>query len=193
MYQFLTNTHCFDAPSEYLIMKKILEGTPVFPDGFPLIAKDLITLVLKKNPEDRPSYKEIKAHPFFSGIDFSKIGEQVPPPLVPTEIEQELVEVVPADVLEPEEKLLFTTFVSKKKSLMVKSREFMITDCRLLLISPFKKEIKNMMDWKREITVVKRNECEFVVSNGKENWFLEDFKDSEKLIKKILEYKKVYQ
>jgi serine/threonine protein kinase len=192
IYQLLTNTHAFDAPSEYLIMKKILAGHVAYPDWFPPVAKNLIESLLQQKPEDRPSHKVIREHPLFCGTDFDRLYDLVPPPLCPTDVEKALIEVSPEEILELDEKCLYVTWVSKKKSLMIKSRQFMITDHRILLVNPFKKEIKNSMDWNREINVVKRNEYEIVLSNGKDHWLIEDFKDCDKLYKKILEMKKIY-
>lgn len=183
----------FDAQSEYLIMKRVLECKLDFPSNFPPVAQDLIEKLLVKDPQKRIGYDEIKNHPFFTGIDFKKIHECIPPPLVPIESEKEIKEVSFHDVFEKDEKVVFSCLILKKKSLMIKTKQIIITNTRILLANPLKKLITHEIVWDESVNIVKKNENEINLSGGKENWLIEDLKDSEKLFKKLIDFKKAYQ
>lgn len=183
----------FDAPSEYLIMKKILECKLEFPNNFPSMAKDLIENLLQKDPQKRIGYSEIKNHPFFAGIDFKTIGDEIPPPLVPIQVEQDIKEVSFNDVLDKDEKVLFSSLILKKKSLTIKTKQIIITNLRMLLANPLKKLVTNEIVWDENVNITKRSETEILITGGKESWMIEDLKDSDKLFKKLLDFKKLYQ
>lgn len=60
-----------------------------FPDGFSVVAQDLVEKLLVLDPEQRlgceemGGFEKLKSHPFYEGIDFEHIHEQKPPPLIP--------------------------------------------------------------------------------------------------------------
>ncbi|EGR30696.1 protein kinase domain protein [Ichthyophthirius multifiliis] len=56
-----------------IIMKQILANNPVFPKEFSPEAKDLILKCLNNEPKDRPSWVEIRAHPFYETIDWERL------------------------------------------------------------------------------------------------------------------------
>eukprot|EP00954_Amorphochlora_amoebiformis_P026507 1379687-Amorphochlora_amoeboformis.AAC.1 len=73
IYQMITGKPPFRGASEYLIFQQILSAKFDFPADMPLDAKDLITKMLVVDPGKRLSIPEIKAHPFFSAIDWKNL------------------------------------------------------------------------------------------------------------------------
>lgn len=68
LYHMLTGRRPFEASTQYLLIKAIVEQEPSYPPGMHPQAQDLITKLLRKDPQARPSIDEIKSHPFFSSI-----------------------------------------------------------------------------------------------------------------------------
>lgn len=91
VYQMVAGLPPFWARSEYLIFQKILRLEYEFPDGFSTSARDLVEKLLVLDPKQRlgandppgEGYPSIRAHPFFRGIDFEKLSENIPPPIYP--------------------------------------------------------------------------------------------------------------
>lgn len=85
----LTSEFFFTFRHEYQIFQKITKLEYEFPDGFNVVAQDLVEKLLVLNPEQRlgceemGGFEKLKLHPFYEGIDFDHIHEQKPPPLVP--------------------------------------------------------------------------------------------------------------
>ena len=63
----------FDELSPREILEKILVETPVFPSDADPQAVDMIRRMLDKEPEHRITLSELKAHPFFAGIDWQNV------------------------------------------------------------------------------------------------------------------------
>ena len=74
--------HCKDQKKLY---KRILTGTLRFPPEVDDDARDLISWLLAKNPEERPTdFAEIKQHPYFNDIHWGRIAKkEAIPPWVP--------------------------------------------------------------------------------------------------------------
>lgn len=72
IYQLLAGRPPFKAANEYLTFQKIVKLEYSFPDGFPPVARDLITKLLVLDPAERPHIESIKQHPFFDGIQWGK-------------------------------------------------------------------------------------------------------------------------
>ncbi|KAK1948008.1 3-phosphoinositide-dependent protein kinase 1 [Phytophthora citrophthora] len=76
VYQLLTGETPFSGGSAYLTFLRVQDGNYYMPDYLSDEAKDLITKLLQKNPEDRlggtgaDAISAVKAHPFFKGINF---------------------------------------------------------------------------------------------------------------------------
>jgi serine/threonine protein kinase len=69
LYHMLTGKRPFDAPTQYLLIKAILEQDVSFANAYvDANARDLIEKLLVKDPLQRPTVEEIKSHPFFSSI-----------------------------------------------------------------------------------------------------------------------------
>lgn len=88
IYQMLCARPPFRGVTEYLTMQKVQEGIKavVYPDPFPDVAKDLISQLLKTEPEERlgaAGYAQLKAHPFFEGIVWVDLHKQTPPAVQP--------------------------------------------------------------------------------------------------------------
>ncbi|ORC88223.1 protein kinase [Trypanosoma theileri] len=73
LYHMLVGKRPFEEPTEYLLIKSILEEEPQYPEDMCNDAKDLISKLLEKNPKKRPSRDEVHKHPFFAGIDFEAL------------------------------------------------------------------------------------------------------------------------
>ncbi|XP_048762659.1 3-phosphoinositide-dependent protein kinase 1-like [Ostrea edulis] len=89
VYQLMSGLPPFRGGHEYQIFQKITKLEYEFPDGFNVVAQDLVEKLLVLNPEQRlgceemGGFEKLKLHPFYEGIDFDHIHEQKPPPLVP--------------------------------------------------------------------------------------------------------------
>ncbi len=84
IYQLLAGRPPFKGGNEYQTFQKITKLEYSFPDGFPALAKDLVSKLLVLNPTERlgsgeKGIDEIKKHPFFDGIDWSSLTSQTPP------------------------------------------------------------------------------------------------------------------
>lgn len=76
LYHMLTGKRPFDAPTQYLLIKAILDQDPQFPVTFDPTAKDLVVKLLAKDPMKRPTIEEIMSHPYFSSItSWEKLNE----------------------------------------------------------------------------------------------------------------------
>lgn len=81
LYEMLTGLPPFYDQETNEMYRKILSHPLTFPAGHvvPPAAKDLLTKLLNRNPDERLGAKgsaEIKAHPFFDGIDWRKLLER---------------------------------------------------------------------------------------------------------------------
>ncbi|KAI4384070.1 hypothetical protein MLD38_009838 [Melastoma candidum] len=86
LYQMLSGTSPFKDASEWLTFQRIIARDIRFPNYFSDDAKDLIDKLLDTEPSKRPGagpdgYSELKSHPFFKGIDWKNLREQIPPRL----------------------------------------------------------------------------------------------------------------
>lgn len=67
LYEMVTLRHAFDANSMKGLVLKILRGSyPQIPSHYSQDLKDLIELMLIKNPAQRPSMRKILEKPFLS-------------------------------------------------------------------------------------------------------------------------------
>lgn len=61
--------------SNFEIEKRILENKVNFPPFFTLDAQDLISQLLKSNPEERLEIKGLKSHRFFKDLDWVRLKQ----------------------------------------------------------------------------------------------------------------------
>lgn len=90
IYQMVSGLPPFRDGSEYLIFQKILKLNYEFPEGFDETAKDLVEKLLVLDPnkrlginDDGPTYKSVREHPFFNGIEWDTLYQQTPPDIYP--------------------------------------------------------------------------------------------------------------
>ncbi|KPI88516.1 putative protein kinase [Leptomonas seymouri] len=76
LYLMLVGRRPFDASTQYLLIKTILEKEPEFPDDIDPDAKDLIRKLLVKNPTERIGMNDIKRHPFLSSVNLNTVPSQ---------------------------------------------------------------------------------------------------------------------
>ena len=84
LFKMLSGTYPFEGSTENLTFTKIVERDFVMPENISAEAKDLIDKLLQLDPEQRigtgpDGFNNLKAHPFFKGIDFTKITTTPPP------------------------------------------------------------------------------------------------------------------
>lgn len=85
VYQLLSGETPFKTGSPYLTFKKARTTVPLqhCPPWWPMEVRDLIERLLVKDQTKRigaESFDELKAHPFFEGMDFESLPTSVPPP-----------------------------------------------------------------------------------------------------------------
>ncbi|KPA75020.1 putative protein kinase [Leptomonas pyrrhocoris] len=76
LYLMLVGRRPFDASTQYLLIKTILEKEPEFPDDIDPDAKDLIKKLLVKDEKTRIGMNEIKRHPFLSSVDLNAVSRK---------------------------------------------------------------------------------------------------------------------
>lgn len=103
LFQMISGTTPFKAATEYLIFQAILKCEVIFPTGFNPIARDLISKLLLLDPLSRlgansEGLMTLKAHPFFSGIDFASLATTPVPdlPPLPSSTQQRAAEEIPS-------------------------------------------------------------------------------------------------
>ncbi|KAK8952506.1 3-phosphoinositide-dependent protein kinase 2 [Platanthera zijinensis] len=84
LYQMLSGTSPFQDSSDFLVFKRIKARNIKFPSYFSDEATDLIDKLLDIDPRRRlgaapGGYPALKMHPFFKGIEWSKLREASPP------------------------------------------------------------------------------------------------------------------
>ncbi|KAF8978205.1 hypothetical protein BGZ46_006723 [Entomortierella lignicola] len=80
LFEFLTGYPPFMDEAPEAIFKNILNHDIQWPEtGLSWEAHDLINKLLSRDPSDRPSPSELKAHPFFQGVDWENIRNQEAP------------------------------------------------------------------------------------------------------------------
>ena len=82
LYHMMTGELPFVDVSVMGVIKKVIECEPEYPDTMPVLARDLISRLLMKNPSERLSLDEVKSHPwvceYFRG---DLVAGEAPPPL----------------------------------------------------------------------------------------------------------------
>lgn len=83
-FEMATTTSPFYNRNPKRMMDEIVNGCPrmnlVKDQGL----KNFVSFLLVKNPKERPTFKQIKEHEFFAGLDWDKVlAREVKPPFVP--------------------------------------------------------------------------------------------------------------
>jgi 3-phosphoinositide dependent protein kinase-1 len=95
IYQLFTSKYPFIGLSDYLIFQKIKERDVEFPSYLPKEAVDLMDKLLQVDPLQRigtgeNGYADIKAHPFFKGVNWKNLISENPPELVDEDIKESI-------------------------------------------------------------------------------------------------------
>jgi serine/threonine protein kinase len=72
-YEIMFGCSPFWDESVEMTVSNILHGEPDYPKFGHKLAIDLIQRLLAKDPADRIDVDEIKAHPFFHGVDWDRV------------------------------------------------------------------------------------------------------------------------
>lgn len=115
LYEMLTGLPLFYDEDPEQITDKILNQPIQLPESLPPAARDIIMRLLCRNPEQRlgayEGVSEIKAHPFFEGIDWHKIiRRKCQPAFKPNYIVSHLEQHGEPESLEPPPSPLFLPF-----------------------------------------------------------------------------------
>jgi len=201
IYQLLTGRVPFKGANAFLTMKKVQEGVISWPEPFPSVAKELILSLLKTNPTERlgaQSYDDLKAHPFFTGIDWQNLHNVTPPeyrgPEQKMVWEEDVLREEQERIKEEKEKLrkkwsqfLLDTEDIEECGLIIKTRKmstkrrFLIltTLPRLFYVDPKKMVLKGEIVWSNKLKVVVKDDVFFKVVIPGRNYELQDIsKDS---------------
>jgi len=78
IFQMLAGRPPFHGDNDFLTFEQVKQGKISWPAHFPMHARHLIEQLLSVDPESRSSsektdYEDLKHHPFFEGIDWSKL------------------------------------------------------------------------------------------------------------------------
>ncbi|OHS97634.1 AGC family protein kinase [Tritrichomonas foetus] len=73
LYEILYENTPFYDDNQTTMFENILNKEPDIPKFGHKTATDLIRQLLNKDPNERPNVQQIKAHPFFRGIDWEKV------------------------------------------------------------------------------------------------------------------------
>jgi hypothetical protein len=76
LFEMLTGDPPFFNENINVLYHRIANDSLKFPDGFNQQAKDLITAVMKRNPDERIKMNQVKNHLFFDGIDWEEIAKK---------------------------------------------------------------------------------------------------------------------
>jgi serine/threonine protein kinase len=92
------------------MFSSIVGAEPFFPPSLDSRVTDFMVRLLTKNPNERPTFEDLKSHPFFEGFNWAKVMRReyrpnfIPPvkdPLSPTNFDPEFTSEVAADSLVP--------------------------------------------------------------------------------------------
>uniref|UniRef100_A0A0N4Z9J6 3-phosphoinositide-dependent protein kinase 1 n=1 Tax=Parastrongyloides trichosuri TaxID=131310 RepID=A0A0N4Z9J6_PARTI len=89
IYQMVSGNAPFKAVNEYNTLKLIKTLSYDFPQGFPVISKDIVKRLLVISPSERlgsestGGVKSLQEHAFFNGIDWENLINTTPPELKP--------------------------------------------------------------------------------------------------------------
>jgi len=97
IYQLLSAICAFKGESEYVTFQRILSVDYVLPDDFSPNASRLIKNLLLEIPDQRigareEGFSELKAHPFFAGIDWHNLRQARPPARLPAPPDESMLD-----------------------------------------------------------------------------------------------------
>ena len=110
-YEMILGATPFYDENKAKLFSNIVSAQPYFPPQLDRRIADFISKLLCKNPEERPTFEDMKSHPFFEGFNWDKVMNReyrpnfIPPtkhPLRPTNFDPEFTNEVPVDSFVPE-------------------------------------------------------------------------------------------
>ena len=110
-YEMILGATPFYDDNKSKLFSNIVSAQPYFPPQLDRRIADFISRLLAKNPADRPTFEDMKSHPFFEGFNWTKVMNkeyrpnfvpQVRDPLNPTNFDPEFTNEVPVDSFVPE-------------------------------------------------------------------------------------------
>ena len=105
-YEMLFRTTPFYDENKSKLFTNIVSAEPYFPPKLDFRIVDFIKKLLTKKASDRPTFEQMKSHPFFEGFDWDKVYNrryrpnfipQTNDPLHPTNFDPEFTKEVAAD------------------------------------------------------------------------------------------------
>ena len=105
-YDMIFGTTPFFDENKSKMFSNTVSAEPFFPPGLDSRVSDFIGKLLTKNANERPTFAEMKSHPFFEGFDWDKVMNKqyrphfIPPskdPLKPSNFDPEFTNEVPTD------------------------------------------------------------------------------------------------
>lgn len=169
----------FRGATEYLTFQKVIAGKIDFPINMPDVAQDIISKLIVDDPFQRlgaNNYADLKAHPFFAGIDWNNILQMTPPiEKLETKIlwqedvikeEEERQKQIKEEEREKwnqflldTEEILVSGLIYKRRKLSIKKRFMILTNHpRIIYIDPKKKILKGEVPWSRKLEVEIKND-----------------------------------
>jgi serine/threonine protein kinase len=107
-YEMLLGSTPFYDDNKAKMFAQIVRTEPYFPSSMDSRVSDFILKLLTKNAAERPTFEEMKSHPFFEGFNWGKVFRReyrpnfIPPmkdPLSPTNFDPEFTSEIAADSL----------------------------------------------------------------------------------------------
>jgi serine/threonine protein kinase len=84
MFEMITSYTPFANSNKNKLYDDILKSEPEYPDLMDPDAKNLISLLLTKNPMMRPGFENIRNHPFYKSLDWTKVfNREYTPKFIP--------------------------------------------------------------------------------------------------------------
>lgn len=182
IYQMFVGKPPFQAESQYLLMERIKSGVVEFPVYFPADAKDLVQRLLTLDPNVRlggnsascDGIQELKGHPFFKKVDWSKIFEHNNV----TYLNANYTKQWEAFLFKGESVVYSSKIVKKRYALLptsAKTRMLILTDHpRLFYLEPDSLAIKGQVPWAPDIFADAHSAEKFTVYTEKREYEFED-------------------
>lgn len=166
IYQLFVGRPPFEGESQYLMFQAIMGRTVEFPPYFPPQARDLVDRLLNLDPAQRlgcaaGGYAELKAHPFFAGVNWERINQEDNVTLENRNYTKEW-----QSYLLPNEQVIFSSRTVKRRHLSSKKRQLILTDFpRLFYVDVDSKvqQIKGQVPWTKDMWAEAVDTNRFVV------------------------------
>lgn len=196
IYHLIAGRPPFRAPSDFLVFQKVSAGDYKYPNGFPESPKNLIDQLLVLDPQKRlgaTSFPALKVHPFFKDINWDTIHSALPPPLKANPAKMVFEEDLIAEeemkrkrmieeegnkwkkFLEPDEVILETGLVWKRKGRSIKKRQLILTNKpKMIYVDAKKMALKGEVPWSVHIRPEAKNNTAWFIHTPKRTYILED-------------------